>query len=52
MPHRYFFFGLLTVIALLTDLALSTGSSPKVLIIVCAIVLLYESVSPYVYTPS
>jgi hypothetical protein len=51
MSLKIIFFGILFFIASIVDLALGTASSPKLLIIVCAIVMLYESISPYVYTP-
>ena len=46
------FFCLFIGAALITDLVMGTSRYPILLIIVCAIVILYESVSPYVYTPS
>ncbi len=52
MRLKVFLYTLLVLIAGMLDLALGTGTSPKLLIIVCAIVMLYESVSPYVYTSS
>lgn len=52
MRLKILFYTILMCIAGIIDLSLGTGTSPKLLIIVCAIVLLYESVSPYVYTSS
>lgn len=46
------FFSMLIGISFLIDLVLSTTPYPKLLILVCAIIALYEFVSPYVYTPS
>lgn len=45
-------FALLIVVAFLIDAVLGTGNKPILLILVCAIIALYEFVSPYVYTPS
>lgn len=52
MHIRHIFFAILIGIAFLVDLTLGTSAYPKLLIMACAIVVLYESVSPYVYTPS
>jgi hypothetical protein len=45
-------FAILIGFSFLTDLVLGTSQYPKMLIIVCAIIALYELVSPYIYTPS
>lgn len=52
MPLKYLFFGLLIGSAFSIDLVFGTSTYPKLLIIVCAIIALYEFVSPYVYSPS
>ncbi|MEN9338012.1 MAG: hypothetical protein RIQ41_326 [Candidatus Parcubacteria bacterium] len=38
--------------AFIVDLILGTFDRPVMLMIVCAIVAIYELVSPYIYTPS
>lgn len=45
-------FGGLILIAFFIDLFLGTSAYPKSLLFVCAIVAVYEFVSPYIYTPS
>jgi hypothetical protein len=45
-------FSILLGLATMIDLVLGTSDYPKMLMVMCAIVCLYELVSPYVYTPS
>ncbi len=52
MSIKTIIFALLILFAALIDATLGTASKPILLIIVCAIIALYEFVSPYVYTPS
>lgn len=52
MRAKYIFFSFLIGTALLVDLVLGTSSYPKLFMMCCAIVILYESISPYIYTPS
>lgn len=52
MPIKKLIFALLLLTAFFIDATLGTGSKPILLIVVCAIIALYEFVSPYVYTPS
>jgi hypothetical protein len=52
MLMKKIFFSILIGLALIIDLCLGTTAYPKLLILVCAIIALYEFVSPYVYTPS
>lgn len=52
MPLKKLFFSFLIGVSFLADLTLGTSNYPKILMIVCAIIVLYEFVSPYVYTPS
>lgn len=51
MSVKTILFGLFISLAFLTDLLVGTTRYPNVLIFVCAIVAVYEFVSPYVYTP-
>ena len=50
VKHALFTFFIGT--AFLVDATLGTSSYPKLLIMACAIVIIYELISPYVYTPS
>jgi hypothetical protein len=52
MRPKLFFFTFFIGSAFFVDLVLGTSRYPKLLIMACAIVLIYEFVSPYVYTPS
>jgi hypothetical protein len=52
MPLKKIIFSILIGLAFLIDLVVGTSDYPKILIVVCAIIVLYEFVSPYVYTPS
>lgn len=52
MRLKPIFFTFLIGCAFFSDLILGTSERPLMLMIVCAIVLIYELVSPYVYTPS
>jgi hypothetical protein len=52
MSLKKIIFSLLIGLSFLVDLILGTSAYPKILIVVCAIIVLYEFVSPYVYTPS
>jgi hypothetical protein len=52
MPIKKIFFSSIIGLSFLIDLVLGTSQYPKLLIVVCAIIALYEFVSPYVYTPS
>ncbi len=45
-------FAILIGCSLLIDLVVGTSNRPILLMIVCAIIAVYEFVSPYVYTPS
>lgn len=49
MPLKYAIVALCSFSALLFDSMLSNSRYPILTIIVCAIVLLYEYVSPYIY---
>lgn len=52
MRVKHILFGLFIGIAFLVDLILGTSPYPKLLMMACAIVIIYELISPYVYTPS
>ncbi len=52
MRLKTIIFGLCIVISFIIDVVLGTSPYPKALIIVCAIVGIYEFVSPYFYTSS
>ncbi len=52
MLAKHIFFTIFIGFALFVDTVLGTSSYPKLLIMACAIVILYEAISPYVYTPS
>jgi hypothetical protein len=52
MSIKILIFSFLIGFSFLVDVALGTANKPVLLIFVCAIIALYEFVSPYVYTPS
>lgn len=52
MSVKHILFSIFIGLSFLIDLVLGTSSYPKLLILACAIVVVYESISPYVYTPS
>lgn len=52
MRIKQLIYGILFGTAFVVDLTLGTFDRPIMLMIVCAIVVIYELVSPYIYTPS
>lgn len=52
MRPKHIFFTLIIGSAFIIDLVFGTFAYPKLLVSVCAIIALYEFVSPYVYSPS
>ncbi len=50
MPARYILFSILTFVALVVDSVFAIGRYPILTIFVCAIVLIYELVSPFIYS--
>lgn len=52
MRVKHLLFTLLIALAFVVDLTLGTSSYPKLLVMACAIVVIYELISPYIYTPS
>lgn len=51
MRLKIILFTCLIAIAFFIDTTLGTLSYPKMLIMVCAMIAIYECVSPYIYTP-
>lgn len=51
MPTRYALFSGLAVCALVIDSIFAIGRYPILTILVCGIVLIYELVSPIIYSP-
>lgn len=52
MSVKNILFSIFIGLAFITDLTLGTSSYPKLTLMACAIVIIYEFISPYVYTPS
>jgi hypothetical protein len=52
MRVKHLLFTIFIGTAFFVDVTLGTSSYPKLLIMACAIVVIYEFISPYVYTPS
>ncbi len=51
MKYSYFIFLFFFIVTFVLDLGLSLSRVPMFTLILCAIVILYEIVSPYVYSP-
>lgn len=50
MRLKFFIYAFILILAFLFDVILGTSSHPKAFLIACAIVSVYEFVSPYFYT--
>lgn len=50
MPTRYILFSIVATAALVIDSIFAIGRYPVLTIVVCGIVLIYELVSPFIYS--